>query len=316
MTAVTRDRADFRFVIMTDTHVDVRPNAADNVWWNRMLVTRAETLLGEAVRTVNRIRPDFVVHCGDLTNASDTASFRAAHRILRGLEMPLHFVPGNHDTYARDGRDVAAELFGLEPTPLHHVAYVAGWRLLCVDSAYWLLQDGTVSPVIDFDRFVDVETADEELDWFRERFAEDPDTPTLFFTHVALAFRPHYPVSRLPGGEPVLQRPVRLQEFTAWRRLHRLLRRQRAVKAAFYGHGHWHDCLVRDGLLFCQTAALVEYPCEMRLVTVFPDRLETEVVSLDDCTCARDAYIPEYGNRWVDGRPRDRSRSHPLRLAR
>ena len=79
------------------------------------------------------------------------------------------------------------------------------------------------------------------------------------------------------------------------------------------GHGGWHECFIQDGMLFCQTAELVQYAVEMRLVRVFPDRLETEVFGLPDKSYAQRAYMKEWGNDWSAGRETDRCASYVFR---
>ena len=160
------------------------------------------------------------------------------------------------------------------------------------------------------DDYVDVATPPEELAWLRAQFDEDDTTPTLCFTHTVMAARPSYPVSRMPGGEEVTQRPVKLDHFISSPGVAEALRAQACVKGVFYGHGHWHDCLVEDGALFCQTAALVEYPCEMRWVTVSPGEIRTEVFGLSTDDVASSSYVEEWGNRWTAGRDEDRRRVH------
>ena len=304
--------SDFSFVIMTDTHVDVRPERSSGTWWNRMLTERSGEILSAAVAEINNRRPDFVAHCGDLTNVSDEASYREAARILGGLEMPFHFVPGNHDTYEPGARGLAGELFGLRDLPfLHSVQRLRDWRLIFIDSSWWLWKDGTIHEHIDRDNFIDVETPDEELEWLRREFDTDGETPTLCFAHAVMAFREGYPVSRLPQGKPVDTSPTPLaDEFSAWRRLRALIEQQPCVKGVFFGHGHWHDCLVEDGTLYCQTAATVEYPCELREVKVSCDRIETAVFGLAGTDFAQQSYVEEWGNRWVAGREVDRRMTH------
>ncbi|MFH0963829.1 MAG: metallophosphoesterase [Planctomycetota bacterium] len=303
---------ELSFVVLTDTHVDVRPGRSDGDWWNRMLTTQSEPILRAAVERINDLSPDFVVHCGDLTNGSDEASFRAAAQILKHLKMPFHFVPGNHDTYLPGARNVAADLFSLPDRPfLHHVQRSGNWRLIFIDSSWWLWKDGSVREHIAWDNFIDVETPEGELDWVRRLFEEDPETPTFCFAHPVLAFREAYPVSRAPGGEPVPVTPTPLaDQFSAWQALRAIIERQSCVKAAFFGHGHWHDCLIEDGTLYCQTAAMVEYPCELRLVLVYPNRIQTQVLGLSGTDFAKRSYVEEWGNTWVAGRPEDRHYAH------
>ena len=53
-----------------------------------------------AIAAANRLRPAFVVVCGDLTHrAGDPAQIAEYHRIVKQLDpsIPLYSVPGNHD---------------------------------------------------------------------------------------------------------------------------------------------------------------------------------------------------------------------------
>ena len=303
--------SDFSFVVVTDTHVDVREKREDGFWWNRMLVTRAQEILSEAVGEINRRAPDFVVHCGDLTNASDEASFREAARIAGDLEMPFHFIPGNHDTYDDGSRQVSARLFGLDDGLFYGAERFAGWRLIFLDSVYWLHKDGSVREDFSRNDFVDIDIPEEELDWLRSELAEDDETPALCFTHTMTALRDSYAISRLPGGEEITQRPVNMGKWLfPTRKLRPLLSKARSVKAVFCGHGHWHDCVVEEGTRHCQTAALVEYPCEMRMVHVRGEVIETEVFGLSGKDYGEDSYVEEWGNRWVGGQEEDRGVKH------
>ena len=72
--------------------------------------------------------------------------------------------------------------------------------------------------------------------------------------------------------------------------------------------GHWHICdLVREaGVAFSQTAAMREYPFEMRLAAVEAGRLSVRTCPLLDPRFAELSYVPEWGNAWVAGQPADR----------
>jgi len=60
-------------------------------------------LFTEAISEANRLKPAFVVVCGDMVNDPDSETERAeVLRIAGGLdsEIPIHWVPGNHDVGA------------------------------------------------------------------------------------------------------------------------------------------------------------------------------------------------------------------------
>jgi len=302
--------SEFSFVIVTDSHVDVRPDIHDGVWWHKSLYPRSAQIFRAAVDEINARAPDFVVHCGDLTNVSDEASFREGARIMERLEGPFYFVPGNHDTYEPFARPLAKRLLGLGDGPFYRVERFRGWRLILLDSVCWRCKDGSVREEFLSDQYVDIAVPDQEMTWLRGEFARDNETPSLCFTHTVMAVRDSYPVSRLPGGEEVKTRPVKLDEYVTCAEMTDLLAAEPCVKGAFYGHGGWHDCLVRNGTLFCQTAELVEYPIEMRWVRVFGDRIETEVFGLGDKSFAEQSYVAEWGNDWSAGRDVDRRMTH------
>jgi serine/threonine-protein phosphatase CPPED1 len=97
--------ADLTFVQMSDPQFGM---FAENRNFDR------ETVNFElAIAAANRLKPAFVVVCGDLVNqAGDPAEIAAYRRIAATLDpaIPLHNVPGNHDV-------------GNEPTPESLAAY-------------------------------------------------------------------------------------------------------------------------------------------------------------------------------------------------
>jgi hypothetical protein len=304
---------EFTFAIVTDSHVDVRPERVNSSYWNKRLESESAELLRAAVREINKRNPDFVVHCGDITNASDEQSFREAMDIMSGLKMPFYFVMGNHDTYTPDVRNAVGRLLGSKDGTFYRAERLGDWRLLLLDTVYWRCKDGSVGQEFIEDQWVDICVPEEEMDWLRNEFASDETTPTLCFTHAVMAVRESYPVGRVPENEAVKSFTTKLDKIVTCDDLSAFLRNQRCVKAAFGGHGGWHDCVVQDGLLFCQTAELVEYPHEMRFVRVFDDHLETEVFGFPDSNYAERTFVPENSNAWVYGRPEDRSASYDFR---
>lgn len=72
----------FRFVQFTDVHFK-----GDRAW------------LGEVIRRINSLSPDFACFTGDLIE--EAQHFDAAVEELAKLRMPLFAVPGNHDHWSR-----------------------------------------------------------------------------------------------------------------------------------------------------------------------------------------------------------------------
>jgi serine/threonine-protein phosphatase CPPED1 len=97
--------ADLTFVQMSDPQFGM---FAENRNFTQETIN-----FGLAVAAANRLKPAFVVVCGDLVNrAADTAQITEYQRIAAQLDraIPLHNVAGNHDV-------------GNEPTPESLAAY-------------------------------------------------------------------------------------------------------------------------------------------------------------------------------------------------
>jgi len=75
-----------RIALVSDTHLAARAAVCLDNW----RVVRA---------WIQRARPDLVVHLGDITvdGASDAVELRDAVDAFAGLDVPLRFLPGNHD---------------------------------------------------------------------------------------------------------------------------------------------------------------------------------------------------------------------------
>jgi len=303
----------FSFIVMTDTHLTAEAAPSDSYWWNRILVSRSREILRDAVEQINARGADFAVHCGDLTNDGRVSSFRVASEILSELVPPLYLVPGNHDTRESYSRASLRAAFKLGGRPLYRVEHVAGWRIILIDAVHWTLEDGSIVDHRGHDRVANITIPDKEINWLRQELVADCRSPSLFFTHPFLAVRESYPSERMAGPDSIhsteLVAGLKSASLACTAQVKDLLKEYPCVKGVFTGHGHWHECLVEDGVLFCQTGALASFPTEMRLVRVSHDHLETEVIGIDPAY-SQMSYVEEVGNRWVAGREQDRCIRH------
>lgn len=89
----------FTFAVIADTHLNPEGAANTSPWHtNRLANSRSEFVIEE----LNRARPAFVVHLGDIVHPVPSHpdykwAAEAAKRIFARLTAPLHLVPGNHD---------------------------------------------------------------------------------------------------------------------------------------------------------------------------------------------------------------------------
>ena len=304
----------FSFIVLGDTHLAAEAAPSDTYWWNRILVSRSREILRDAVAQINACGVDFAVHCGDLTNDGRACSFQVASEILRGLAPPLYVTPGNHDTREAESRGALDAAFKLDGRPLYRVEHVAGWRMILIDAVHWLLEDGSVADHRVGNAVVNMAVPGEEMNWLREELAADCRTPTLCFLHPFLSVRESYPSERMAGPDSgcsvEMVAGLKRGSLACTAEAKEFLKECDCVKGVFSGHGHWHECLVEDGLLFCQTGALASFPNEMRLVRVSDDHLETEVIGIGGADYPGLSYVEDVGNRWVAGREEDRCICH------
>jgi hypothetical protein len=150
----------------------------------------------------------------------------------------------------------------------------------------------------------------EELGWLERELAA-ADRPVIIVSHAPLGYAPDYPVATLPRGVPVNSprtSVVGIMGDVAGREAMRaLIRRHPRVRLALAGHWHISDLTLEDGVAFCQTPALREYPFELRLATLEDGQLRITTLGLDDETFRRQSYVEAWGNAWVAGTEADRT---------
>ena len=182
-TTLARDSAAFRFVIFCDRAGDLRPGVFE-----------------QAVAKANLLKPDLAVCVGDLiVGCEDSAEVERQwdefDGIVRGLEMPFFYVPGNHvfhihqvannfftDTYSHwivDGaRFEKVERFIADiNSPLD----VRNRYICSYSSVKWItynnskeaviseiLMDGVIWLLTDFQKFYNVDGHSQSLRQYRE----------------------------------------------------------------------------------------------------------------------------------------------------
>lgn len=223
-------------------------------------------LFEQAISEANRLRPDFVVTCGDMVDdRHDPAQFEEVLRIARKLEpaIPMHWVPGNHDvgggTEAPTPEALARyrEVFGPDYYAFQH----NGVSFIVLNSAVLHLPEHT-RPELE----AQLAFLESEL----EAAALRRSPHVVLFSHHALFLRkpdePDPPVSR---------------RFALTRRQRRVvLEMCRRFGVCHVFAGHWHqNNYACDGSLRVIASAAVGYPLGddpsgYRVVKVYEDRIE------------------------------------------
>jgi 3',5'-cyclic AMP phosphodiesterase CpdA len=310
-----------RFIVLTDTHFLAPGHRVESkTWWNRVLEARCSEISAALVEAVQRLAPDFIIHCGDFTGHGDMVNYEFGLDVMNRLGCPWYAVPGNHDTWFPGVRAALAARYQLPGEACSYARDLAGLRFIFLDVAYWTSKHGEISPYLDktlYDQgqIAGMGPSPEALAWLERELAA-ADRPVVLVSHAPLGYRPAYPVVTLPHGKPIVQPQTSVVDLIG-DVLHRqtvraLLRRCPQVKAAFAGHWHICDTFREDGLTFCQTGALREYPFEFRLVEVQDGALRVSTVGIG-ADFQTESYVEAWGNRWVAGTEADRSFSIELK---
>jgi len=94
----------FTFVQLSDSHIGFnKPPNAD-----------ARATFAEAIAKVNAVsvRPDFIIHTGDVSQLSRDDEFDDADQMLKSTGLPVFFIPGEHDMLDPDGGKAFLTRFG------------------------------------------------------------------------------------------------------------------------------------------------------------------------------------------------------------
>ena len=232
-------------------------------------------LYTKAIGAANRLRPDFAVMCGDMTNdSSDPAQLAELMRItaLLGGEIPMNWVSGNHDI----GNDLTSqslalyrERFGADNYFFDH----RGSRFVVINSNV-----AFNPPKIpgEWERL---------RDFLKSALQEARDagrTHIVVFTHHPL-FLDHPEEDDSTLAVPRERRQVLLELLHAY-----------DVSAVFSGHWHRNN-YARDGKLLMVTSSAVGYPfgydpSGFRIVKVFQDRIEHDYFGFDEMPEAVDMH--------------------------
>jgi hypothetical protein len=106
LAATPRPRAHspFTFVQLSDSHIGFnKPPNAD-----------ARATFREAIAKVKAlpVKPDFVIHTGDVSQLSRDEEFDDAEQMLKAIGLPVFYVPGEHDMLDPDGGKAFLNRFG------------------------------------------------------------------------------------------------------------------------------------------------------------------------------------------------------------
>lgn len=156
------------FIHLTDLHVSA-PELNDG-----NLLSDTTATLKTIVGMVQEMqpRPAFIVVSGDITNHGDVASYRSVQTMMAGLDVPIVYALGNHDTRPGFYEGMLGLTSDLE-APYTHEALIAGVHLIVLDSSV----PGRIGGALSEEQFAFLDVA---LD-------NHPDTQKIVVVHHAPA---------------------------------------------------------------------------------------------------------------------------------
>ena len=171
----------------------------------------------QAIREANLLRPDLVLVVGDLimgyTGDEDLIrrEWDAFDEAVRGFTAPVRLVPGNHDIWDRQSKEIYRERYG----PPYYSFLHEGCRFIVLDS----------EDLVQRDRI-----AGEQLEWLEAELAKKARRTFVFL---------HKPFWRYDEGSSNWNEDV-----------HPLLKAA-GVTAVFAGHWHYYEkSNTRDGVAY------------------------------------------------------------------
>lgn len=241
-----------RFVVLADTHYHP---AAPKDFAPPKLLTRGPEILAASVPEINALKPDFILHVGDLLCGGGSFELTRQHydqslvdvaTAYAGFDAPFYCVPGNHDCDAQDlcYGDFARTFH--TPDVFDVIDVAPGLRL----ARAHIFRDGEA----------DGGTWTNELDAaLREAdFRANADGVSLFLLLHAWI----HPGSGPSPTEGVIVNTGKLQ---------RTLAECTSVAVTFSGHRHANRMRATRDYFSIDTACLIGYPLGYRMITVTDD---------------------------------------------
>ena len=158
----------FTFVQISDTHIGFDKAANPNV--------RATAM--QAVERIRKmaVKPDLILHTGDITHLSKDDQFDDARQILSGLDIPIHYIPGEHDFLDEGQGKTFLSHYGKGTQGLGWYSFDhAGVHFVALNNVAALKPGGMAH------------LGDDQIAWLRKDLSGMPaSTPIVVFAHIPL----------------------------------------------------------------------------------------------------------------------------------
>ena len=166
--AATKAHGSLDFVQISDTHIGFDKAA------------NPDTLgtLREAIAKINAlpVKPAFMIHTGDLTHLSKADEFDTVDQMLKAVNVPVFYTPGEHDTLDEGNGKLFLERYGKG-------AWGTGWRSFDVSGVHFI---GLVN-VVNLNPDGQGHLGPEQIAWLAKDVAHlSSSTPIVVYAHMPL----------------------------------------------------------------------------------------------------------------------------------
>jgi hypothetical protein len=272
-----------RIGVVSDFHLG---GTKDSRWNNLQLQRHASKIARAAIRRLNEQAPDVVFVTGDLTEdgyreGDWTHQLKLARVLLDGLTLPWKVVPGNHDRTLVKSGDFD-RVMGEHVLPMYSRAG---------DLGIVALREG---PAVTGNTYSSIGQA--QIEQVVAAVRQDPAEQLLIFSHFPLISEEAFSAKnngKYPGhfedGAVLLEQLGRVAS-------------KRIV--VFAGHMHWHLVTASPTWIQCTTGGMIEYPVELRMVTLEANCIRFQVMNVAASEFAKESLVE--GGGWVSGEAKDR----------
>jgi len=254
----------FTFVQISDTHCTNTGKNPENppaqacfaergykLHWKD--IVHSFSILENTVCYINEeLKPDFLIHTGDLTENGNLNDLTGTKSLLDKLHCPYYALMGDHDM---GGYSYST----LNRTDCNYVR-IFGERCRSFDTKGWHIIILSVYP------------DDAEINWLREDLLKNRDKPVILATH-RLVVADNITLSLAKkhlGVELLMPKAGEVEE---------LLKNAHNVKLVLSGHCHSNFSWKKYGIVFLSISALAEVPHQFKIFRVYPDRITETLYS-------------------------------------
>lgn len=234
-----------KFAIINDMHIGpLTSGFAHGV--QRKLLSESERLVKEFVEKMNtEEHPEFVMNLGDSIEdinhkKIDIESFKKAISLFSNLQMPIHFLIGNHDVRTLTQKEIA-EMLGYER--MYYSFDQESWHFAVLSFEMVGEHTKVLSDIAS-------RVPNEQLEWLKNDLLKT-NKPVVVFIHYGLAeddMKGNFWFEGNPQNALLGNR----------KEVRKILEESGKVKAVISAHQHWNRMYVQNGIPYFTVTSLIE----------------------------------------------------------